>query len=119
MVYARHLDVAIQLAVQLESVPFTPCLAEAAAVPLRLMVVDVPTWREIMLRARAPPRELEEYEPGSQRAGRQHEVASRVDRHLSDDVLFATLSDGPRQDSSWTSGWDGIVCCPDKSVDTH
>ena len=98
MVHARHPDVAIQLAIHLEGVPFTPCLTEAAAMPLRLTAVgfDVPTWREIMLGARAPSREPDEYEPGSQRAGWQHEAASRVDRHFRDDVLFATLPSSAR-----------------------
>ena len=61
--------------------------------------VVVPTWRELMLGARAPPREPDDYEPGSQRAGWLHEAASRVDRHFRDDVLF---DEGSHQVSSWT-----------------
>ena len=93
MVYARHPDVAIQLALHLEGSPHTHCLSEVAAIPVTLSGVglEVPTWRELMLGARAPPREPDDYEPGSQRAGWQHEAASRVDRHFRDDVLFTTL----------------------------
>ena len=45
MVYARHPDVAIQLALHLERSPHTPCLSEAAAIPLTLSGVGlaVPT----------------------------------------------------------------------------
>ena len=98
MVNARHPDVAIQLTLHLEGLPDTPCLSEVAAIPATFSGVglEVPTWRELMLGARAPPREPDDYEPGSQRAGWQHEAASRVDRHFRDDVLFTTLPSSTR-----------------------
>ena len=94
----RHPDVAIQLTLHLEGLPDTPCLSEVAAIPVTLSGVglEVPTWRELMLGARAPPREPDDHEPGSQRAGWQHEAASRVDRHFRDDVLFAALPSSMR-----------------------
>ena len=97
MVYARHPDVAIQLTLHLEGLPDTPCLSEVATIPATLSGVglEVPTWRELMLGARAPPREPDDCELGSQRAGWQHEAASRVDR-FRDDVLFTTLPSSTR-----------------------
>ena len=87
-----------QLALHLEGLPHTLCLSEVAAIPVTLSGVglEVPTWRELMLGTRAPPREPDDYEPGSQRAGWQHEAASRVDRHFRDDVLFTTLPSSTR-----------------------
>ena len=46
-----HPDLAIQLAIHFKGLPHTPCLNEAAAIPLTLSAVcfAVPTWRELML----------------------------------------------------------------------
>ena len=63
--------VAIQLTLHLEGLLDTPHLSEVATIPVTLSGVglEVPTWRELMLGAHAPPREPDDCEPGSQRAG--------------------------------------------------
>ena len=45
---------------------------------------------------RPPPREPDEFDPGSQRSGWQHEAVSRVERSFRDAVLFPQFSEQAR-----------------------
>ena len=99
MIRERHPQVAEQFAASLEGHPDTPYLSEAAVAARSLrgvMGFEPPSWAALATGARPEAREPEEYEPGSVRAGWQHEAASRVERHFRDHQVFPQMED-PRK----------------------
>ena len=53
---------------------------------------EVPQWRALEAGLRPPPREPEEFEPGCQRAGWQHETSSRVEREFRRNSVLNRMS---------------------------
>ena len=99
MIRERHPQVAEQFAASLEGHPDTPHLREAAAAVRSLhgvMRFEPPSWVAVATGARPEAREPEDYEPGSVRAGWQHEAASRVERHFRGEQVFPQMED-PRK----------------------
>ena len=79
MIRDRHPVVATTIVNALENDPASPCLGTASRAAQDLDGVEefeVPQWRALAAGLRPPPREPEEFEPGCQRAGWQHEASS-------------------------------------------
>ena len=118
MIRERHPQVAKQFAAFLEGHPDTPHLREAAAAVRSLhgvMEFEPPSWVAVATGARQEAREPEDYEPGSVRAGWQHEAASRVERHFRDEHVFPQM-ENPRKAIVRSQGGPGaglsFLCCP-------
>ena len=83
MMFARHPEVASQIVQQLEGHPDSPFLAAAASSARVLsgtMGFDPPSWQALCEGVRPRMLEPDEFEPGIERGGWQHEASSRVER---------------------------------------
>ena len=86
MIQERHPAVAELIIGSLQEGPNSPCLVAVQNAALELDGVEgfvVPEWTALAGGLRPEPREPELHEPGGQRAGWQHEAASRVERPFS------------------------------------
>ena len=71
------------------------CLSAASRAAQDLEGVEefeVPQWRALAAGLRPPPREPEEFEPGCQRVGWQHETSSRVEREFRRNSVLNRMS---------------------------
>ena len=94
-IHKRHPVVANQLVDELEGQPTTPFLSAAAEAVGNLtgtLGFDPPSWQAAMHGARPPPRNPEDFEPGTVRQGWQHEASSLVEAKFRE-TLFSRLSD--------------------------
>ena len=94
MMFARHPEVASQIVQQLEGHPDSPFLAAAASSARVLsgtMGFDPPSWQAMCEGVRSRMLEPEEFEPGIERGGWQHDASSRVERQHREEVLFERL----------------------------
>ena len=85
MMRARHPEVVTHLLAHLQNPGHSPCLDAAVEASRNLIGVSgfvPPSWEGLANGFRPPPRQVEDFEPGTQRAGWQHEVASRVERSM-------------------------------------
>ena len=99
MIRQRHPDVAAQLVRQLEGHPHTPSLEAAASAARSLRGVqgfEPPSWEALTHGVRPAPRQPDEFEPGCERSGWQHEVALRVEERYRDGDLFTRLNDASK-----------------------
>ena len=99
MIHQRHPDVAAQLVRQLEGHPATPSLQAAAAAARslsRVRALEIPSWAALARGQRPAPRQPDEFEPGCDRSGWQHEVASKVEEEFRDGNLFGRLDDASK-----------------------
>ena len=95
MVFARHPGVAHCFVEQLDGHPSTPFLSAAAASVRTLrgtMGFDPPTWQSLCEGARPEVLEPDDFEPGLERGGWQHEASSRVERQFREEVLFEQMT---------------------------
>ena len=118
MMFARHPEVTSQIVQQLEGHPNSPFLAAAASSARAVsgtMGFDPPSWQALCEGVRPRMLEPEEFEPGNERGGWQHEASSRVERQHREEVLFERLL--PR-DRAWVRsqsgpGWSlALTTCP-------
>ena len=118
MMFARHPEVTSQIVQQLEGHPDSPFLAAATSSARALigtMGFDPPSWQALCEGVRPRMLEPEEFEPGLERGGWQHEVSSRVERQHREEVLFERLL--PR-DRAWVRSQSGpggslaLTTCP-------
>ena len=94
MIWQRHSALAGELVLEIEGDPATSCLREVVESVRGLtgvMAFEPPSWRQLMAGERPPPREPDEFDPGSQRSKWQHEAVSRVERSFRDTVLFPQI----------------------------
>ena len=98
MIRQRHPDVAVQLFHQLEGHPDTPCLQAAADAARSLHGVRgfIPSWEALSHGVRPEPLQPDEFEPGCQRGGWQHEAASRVEVQFRDENLFNRMDNASK-----------------------
>ena len=85
MIRDRHPAVATMIVNALDGDTASPCVGAVRRAAQDLAGVEdfeVPQWRALAAGLRPPPREPEEFEPGSQRAGWQHEASTRVEREF-------------------------------------
>ena len=95
MIQGRHPAVAELIIGSLQGGPNSPCLVAVQNAALELDGVEgfeVPEWPALAGGLRPEPREPELHEPGGQRAGWQHEAASRVERHFRAEHILAHLT---------------------------
>ena len=123
MVHSCHPDIATRLVVQLEGHPTTPCLAAAVDTARQLVGVrgfEPPSWRAL-LSARPPPRNIDDFEPGSRRPGWQHEASSRTEQQFRD-MLFAARLSPSAQATIRSQGGPGagmaLMTCPTCRITT-
>ena len=91
MMRERHPEVAREFMTRLEAGVETQCWA----LPRHLPATWHPRVRATLI-ARPPPREPDDYEPGAQRLGWQHEASSRVELQFRELQLMPGLSEGDR-----------------------
>ena len=99
MIEEMHPEVATEFVTRLEAGVETPCLGAAATAAWNLAGThgfEPASWTPLALGARPPPREPDDYEPGAQRLGWQHEASSRVELQFRDLQLMPALSEGDR-----------------------
>ena len=99
MIRQRHPDVAAQLVHELERHPEGPCLQAAADAARYLHGVYgfvPPSWEALSHGARPEPIQPDDFEPGCQCGGWQHEAASRVEARFRDANLFRRLDDASK-----------------------
>ena len=117
MIRARHPIVAAEWVRQLEGVPASPTLHEAATARRELTGVagfEPPTWREMAAGTRAPEREPEDFEPGWVR-GWQHEASYRVHRSFREMDLCPRMNESPRalvRSQAGPGGGVALSTCP-------
>ena len=117
MIRARHPFVAAELVRQLEGVPASQTLREAAMAKRELTGVagfEPPTWREMAAGTRAPERDPEDFEPGWVR-GWQHEASSRVHRDFREMDLFPRMTESSRalvRSQAGPGGGVALSTCP-------
>ena len=95
MIFARHPEVALSFVQQLQGSPETPYLsaaASAARVLTGTMGFDPPSWQALCEGARPEVLEPDEFEPGMERGGWQHEASSRLERQFREEVLFERMT---------------------------
>ena len=95
VIFVRHPGVAHCFVEQLEGNPLTSFLSAAAASVRILrgtMGFDPPTWQSLCEGARPELLEPDDFEPGMERGGWQHEAASRVERQFREEVLFEQMT---------------------------
>ena len=95
MIFARHPGVVHCFVEQLEGHSLTPFLSAAAAsvrVLRGTMGFDPPTWQSLCEGARPELLEPDDFEPGTERGGWQHEAASRVERQFREEVLCEQMT---------------------------
>ena len=126
MVHSRHPDIATRLVVQLVGHPTTPCLAAAADTARQLVGIrgfEPPSWRAL-LSARPPPRNIDDFEPGSRRPGWQwqHEASSRTAQQFRDMLFAARMSPSAQatiRSQRWTRSGHGSDDVPDLPHHNH
>ena len=94
-IHKRHPVVANQLVDELEGQPTTPFLSAAAEAVRNFtgtLRFDPPSWQAALHGARPPPRNPEDFEPGTVRQGWQHEASSFVEAKFRE-TLFYRLSE--------------------------
>ena len=99
MIQQRHPSVAGTIVEQMagESVSVHLRAASAAAAELNLVPgFEVPGWLELARGVRPALRNVEEFEPGCQRTGWQHEAAIEVEREFRDVDLFPRMAEHER-----------------------
>ena len=99
MIRQRHPDVAVQLVHQLEGHPDTPCLQAAADATRSIHGVRgfvPPSWEALSHGVRPELLQPDEFEPGCQRGGWQHEAVSRVEVQFRDENLFNRLDNASK-----------------------
>ena len=99
MIQERQPELAAQVELSLEEGVDTPALHAAASCAIELIGVmgfAPPSWSNLALGARPPPREAEDLEPGAQRRGWQHEASSRVERRHRSVILFPQLTEADK-----------------------
>ena len=99
MIQERQPEFAAQVVRSLEEGVDTPALHAAASCAIELtgvMGFAPPSWSDLALGARPPPREAEDLEPGAQRRGWQHEASSRVERRHRSVILFPQLTEADK-----------------------
>ena len=90
MIRERHPEVARTIIDRAGRPNPPPSLESAVRVARDLEGVDgfeVPSWEALSLGERPAPREPDEFEPGGERHGWQHEAASRVERQYREGLL--------------------------------
>ena len=100
---------------ELEEGVDTPALHAAASCADELtgvMGFAPPSWSDLALGARPPPREAEDWEPGAQRRGWQHEASSRVERRHRSVTLFPQLTEALTQSQSGTGAGVALTTTP-------
>ena len=99
MIQERQPELAAQVVRSLVEGVDTLALHAAASCAIELtgvMGFAPPSWSNLALGARPPPREAEDLEPGAQRRGWQHEASSRVERWHRNVVLFFQLTEADK-----------------------
>ena len=99
MIAERHPAVARDVVRRLEEGGGTGSVnaaVEAAPHLTRVTGLEPPSWAALVEGALPPPREPEDFEPGTQRRGWQHEASSRVERHFRESQLFPVLTQSER-----------------------
>ena len=83
MIHQRDPEVADRIVVALEGDSHTHALSAASSAGRQLIGVegvDTSSWHALSLGARPAMREADDFEPGAERHGWQHEASSRVER---------------------------------------
>ena len=93
----RHPEVAREFVTRLEAGVETQYLGGAATAARNLAGThgfEPPSWTALAFGAHPPSREPDDYEPGAQRLGWQHEASSRVELQFRELQLMSGLSEG-------------------------
>ena len=94
--------------------------ADVARQMSRVQGFEPPSWREV-LTARPPPRNQDDFKPGSQRPGWQHETSSRTEQQFKD-LLFAARLSPSTKATIRSQGGPGavmvLVTCPTCRITT-
>ena len=121
MVFARHPEIALSFAEQLEGLPDTPFLSAAASSAKVLsgtMGFDPPSWQALCEGVRPETLEPDEFEPGILSGGHQHETSGRkfsshawrhgIEPQFGLRVVLEAAWQSPFRPPSHISGW---CCC--------
>ena len=99
MIQERQPEFAAQVVRSLEGGVDTPALHAAASCAIELtgvMGFAPPSWSDLALGARPPPRVAEDLEPGAQRRGWYHEASSKVERRHRSVILLPQLTEADK-----------------------
>ena len=99
VIQERHPELAEDLVLRLEGGANTPAISAAREAAMNLsgvMGFAPPSWTALSRGVRPPDWQVEDFEPGAQRRGWQHEASSRVERSFREVDVFLLLPESAR-----------------------